>query len=109
VIFGDGEQSRDFTFVADAVLANLLAAGAPSDRCGRAYNVGGGRAATVREIARIIAEIMGVSDPPRFLPERAGDVKHSLASTAAVEEALGFRAEVTLEEGLRRTRPGASV
>jgi len=109
VIFGDGEQSRDFTFVADAVLANLLAAGAPSDRCGRAYNVGGGSAATVREIARIIAEAMDVTKPPTFAPERAGDVKHSLASTEAVEAALGFRAEISLEEGLRRTRPGASV
>ena len=109
LIFGDGEQSRDFTFVADAVLANLLAAGAPSERCGRAYNVGGGSAATVLEIARIISEAMGVSAPPTFAKARAGDVKHSLASTAAVEEALGFRAEVSLEEGLRRTRPGASA
>jgi nucleoside-diphosphate-sugar epimerase len=109
VIFGDGEQSRDFTFVADAVLANLLAAGAPSDRCGRAYNVGGGSAATVREIARLIAEAMDVTKPPTFAPERAGDVKHSLASTEDVEAALGFRAEISLEEGLRRTRPGANV
>lgn len=108
VIFGDGQQSRDFTYVADAVLANLLAAGAPSDRCGRAYNVGGGRAATVLDIARIIGELMGVSAPPTLAPERAGDVKHSLASTEKIEEALGFRAEVSLEEGLRRTRPGAS-
>jgi UDP-glucose 4-epimerase len=61
----------------------------------------------VREIARIIAEAMGISKPPTFEPERAGDVKHSLASTEAVEAALGFRAEISLEEGLRRTRPGA--
>lgn len=108
VIFGDGEQSRDFTFVADAVLANLLAAGAPSNVCGRAYNVGGGSAATVREIAEIIMNTMGKNtQSPTFAPERAGDVKHSLASTEAAEAALGFRAEISLEEGLRRTRPGA--
>jgi nucleoside-diphosphate-sugar epimerase len=105
VIFGDGEQSRDFTFVADAVLANLLAAGAPASRTGRAYNVGAGQAATVKDLAIAIGKIMGVTEAPKYAPVREGDVMHSLASTADVEEALGFRAQVTLEEGLRRTRP----
>jgi nucleoside-diphosphate-sugar epimerase len=104
-IFGDGSQSRDFTFVEDAVRANLLAAGAPVERCGRAYNVGSGRAATVVDLARAIAALMGVTSQPRFEPARAGDVMRSLASTADAEEALGFRAAVMLEEGLRRTRP----
>jgi UDP-N-acetylglucosamine 4-epimerase len=104
-IFGDGSQSRDFTFVEDAVRANLLAAGAPADRCGRAYNVGSGRAATVVDLARAIAALMGVTAEPKFEPARAGDVMRSLASTADAEEALGFRAAVMLEEGLRRTRP----
>jgi nucleoside-diphosphate-sugar epimerase len=108
VIFGDGEQSRDFTYVADAVLANLLAAGAPASRAGRAYNVGAGQAATVKDLAIAIATIMGVTEAPKFEPAREGDVKHSLASTADVEEALGFHAQVTLDEGLRRTRPPAA-
>jgi nucleoside-diphosphate-sugar epimerase len=103
VIFGDGQQSRDFTFVADVVRANLLAAGAPPARCGRAYNVGAGHTATVLDLALAIGRLTGVSEAPRHVPVREGDVKHSLASTADVEEALGFRAEITLEEGLRRT------
>lgn len=104
-IFGDGAQSRDFTFVADAVRANLLAAGAPASRCGRAYNVGAGRTASVLELATAISDVMGVSLPPKHEPPRAGDVRHSLASTADAEEALGYVAQVTLLEGLSQTRP----
>lgn len=105
-IFGDGEQSRDFTFVDDVVSANLLAAGAPTERCGRAYNVGAGRGTTVNELAAEICRIMGVAEAPLHMPDRAGDVKHSLASTADAEKALGFRAVVALAEGLRRIAEG---
>jgi nucleoside-diphosphate-sugar epimerase len=104
-IYGDGEQCRDFTFVEDAVLANLLAAGAPSSACGRAYNVGCGTSTTVRELALAIGRVMGVPLEPKHVPARAGDVMRSLASTEDAERALGFVARVPLEEGLRRTRP----
>ncbi len=107
VIYGDGEQSRDFTFVADAVAANLLAAQAPAAACGRAYNVAFGRRMTVGELAgrvRTLAQEAGVAAPePRHEPERPGDVRHSLAAIDAAREALGFDPQVDLEEGLGRS------
>lgn len=103
VIHGDGEQSRDFTWVGDAVLANLLAAGAPAEACGRAYNVARGERTTVKDLAERVRELIGAGAPPRHEPPRPGDVRHSQADTSAAEARLGFRAEVGLREGLERT------
>ena len=103
VIHGDGEQSRDFTWVGDAVMANLLAAGAPAAACGRAYNVARGERTTVKELAARVRELVGGGLPPRHEPPRPGDVRHSQADTSAAEAALGFRAAVGLAEGLERT------
>ncbi|HEX6863523.1 MAG TPA: SDR family oxidoreductase [Thermoanaerobaculia bacterium] len=103
VIHGDGEQSRDFTWVGDAVLANLMAAGAPAEACGRAYNVARGEGTTVKELAARVRELVGSGAPPRHEPPRAGDVRHSQADTSAAEAGLGFRAGVGLREGLERT------
>jgi nucleoside-diphosphate-sugar epimerase len=103
-INGDGTQSRDFTFVADAVAANLLAAGAGPEACGKAFNVAGGRRASVLELAELIRKIAG-GPPPRFAPPRPGDVLHSLADLSASGSLLGYRPAVGLEEGLRRTAP----
>jgi nucleoside-diphosphate-sugar epimerase len=103
VIHGDGEQSRDFTWVGDAVLANLLAAGAPAEACGRAYNVARGEGTTVKELAARVRELVGGGLPPRYEPPRPGDVRHSQADPSAAEARLGFRAEVSLREGLERT------
>jgi nucleoside-diphosphate-sugar epimerase len=112
LIHGDGGQSRDFTFVEDAVTANLLAAGAGREACGRAFNVAGGRRASVLELAELIRGIAG-GPPPRFGPPRPGDVLHSLADLSASESLLGYRPAVGLEEGLRRTaqafRPAAAA
>jgi len=102
-IHGDGEQSRDFTFVADAVRANLLAAAAPSDACGRAYNVAGGRRTTINELAREIRSLVGSGPVPVHAEPRPGDVRHSAADLAAAAQALGYRPEVELREGLERT------
>ena len=103
IIFGDGEQSRDFTYVSDVVRANLLAAGAPPSAWGRAYNVAPGAGATVNGLARaILAECKGGPDPVHQ-PARQGDILHSRADSSAAEATLAFRAEVTLEEGIRRT------
>ncbi|HMB51938.1 MAG TPA: SDR family oxidoreductase [Thermoanaerobaculia bacterium] len=103
-VHGDGEQSRDFTYVADAVAANLLAAGAPPAATGCAYNVAAGRRTTVNELAAAVArQVGGEVPPPVHGPERPGDVKHSLADLTAVGDGLGYAAEVTLEEGLRRS------
>ena len=103
VIHGDGEQSRDFTWVGDAVLANLLAAGASAAACGRSYNVARGEATTVNELAERVRELVGSGALPRHEPPRPGDVRHSQADTSAAEARLGFRAEVGLREGLERT------
>jgi nucleoside-diphosphate-sugar epimerase len=103
VIFGDGEQSRDFTFVSDVVRANLLAAGAPEGAWGRAYNVARGGGVTVNALARAIRDACGGGPEPVHAPERRGDILHSRADSSAAASAFGFRAEVTLEEGIRRT------
>jgi nucleoside-diphosphate-sugar epimerase len=102
-IHGDGEQSRDFTYVVDAVEANLLAAGAPAAACGRAYNVAAGRRTTINELAHAVGAAAGVALDPEHGPERPGDVRHSLADSGAAAEALGFRAAVALANGLEQT------
>ena len=104
VIFGDGRQSRDFTFVADAVSANLLAAGADASCCGRAYNVAGGRRTTLLELARLVGEAAGDPREPRHAPARPGDVRHSLADLTLAQEALGYSPEFALPEGLAIAR-----
>jgi len=100
VIFGDGEQSRDFTFVRDAVSANLLAASADAGCCGRAYNVAGGRGTSLLELARLVGESVGTPRPPRHEAPRAGDVRHSLADLTLSRGSLGYSPEFDLPEGL---------
>ena len=102
VVYGDGEQSRDFTFVADAVAANLLAAGAPAASCGAAYNVGGGARTTVNELARLVAEAVGGAPGARREPARAGDVAHSLADLGRVAARLGYMPSVNLAHGVKQ-------
>jgi len=103
-IFGDGEQSRDFTFVGDAVQANLRAALAPVSSCGRSYNVGGGRRVTVNELAEQISSLLAVPHAVDLLPPRAGDVLHSLASLDQTTPGIGYVPGVPLAEGLKRAR-----
>lgn len=102
-IYGDGEQARDFTFVADAVAANLGAALAPKEACGRAYNVGAGASTTVNQLAQLIRELHGDGADPEHLPPRQGDVRFSLADISAAREAFGYQPRVTVREGLGRT------
>jgi nucleoside-diphosphate-sugar epimerase len=108
VVFGDGEQSRDFTFVLDALRANLLAAGAPAVACGRSYNVATGRATTLNELARLIYDGATGGLAPRYENSRAGDVKHSLAALARSEAGLGYSPQYDLEAGIRQTRTAFS-
>jgi nucleoside-diphosphate-sugar epimerase len=100
VIYGDGSQTRDFTFVADAVEANLLAAGAAPDACNRAFNVAGGNRTSVRELAHAVCEAVGGGPEPRLEAPRAGDVLHSAADLTRAAE-IGFAPRVALAEGLR--------
>ncbi|HEV8628836.1 MAG TPA: SDR family oxidoreductase [Thermoanaerobaculia bacterium] len=102
-IHGDGEQSRDFTYVGDAVAATVLAAGAPVVACGRAYNVAGGVRVTMNELATTISALAGSTAPPRHGPPRAGDVRHSQADLTAVRRELGYAPRVPLAAGLRAT------
>lgn len=109
LIYGDGEQSRDFTFVADAVEANLLAAAAHTDACGRAYNVAAGHRSTVRQLAEDILSIVGRGGEIRYDPPRPGDVAHSLADLTAIRAALGYEPRYDLTSGLRETFASLNV
>jgi UDP-glucose 4-epimerase len=101
-INGDGQQSRDFTFVADAVRANLLAADAPKAP-GFVINVAGGQRVSLLDLLAALQKITGTSVPPAHGPARAGDVRHSLADLGRARDLLGFEPAVSLEDGLRRT------
>lgn len=103
-IFGDGQQSRDFTYVTNAVLANLLAGSSPKRLSGEVFNIGAGYAVTLVELFRMIAERTGMPHvSPTFAPARAGDVRHSLADVGAAAESLGYRPITSLDEGLDAT------
>jgi len=104
VIHGDGEQSRDFTYVADAVAANLAAAGAPAAACGAAYNVARGERTTVNQIAELVARLSGADVAPLHTDPRPGDVKHSLADMSRSATHLHFEAREPLEAGLQHSR-----
>lgn len=103
LIHGDGQQTRDFTFIGDVVRANLLAARAP-DASGQAVNVAGGRRISLLELYRLVAEACGRTDiAPRHGPPRAGDVRDSLAAVERAERYLGWKPQVPLTEGIART------
>jgi len=101
-IYGDGEQSRDFTYVANVVSANLLAADAP-DAAGRVLNIAAGSSETVNELADTIGRLMERPVEKQYEPGRAGDVPASWADLRAAKEAIGYAPDVTFEEGLERT------
>jgi len=102
-IFGDGEQRRDFTFVTDAVAANLLAAGAPSEAAGRAFNVAAGGEVSVNELAERLCRLSDARPEVLHVAPREGDVRESRADLSRSRRELGFEPQVSLEEGLRRT------
>jgi UDP-glucose 4-epimerase len=104
VINGDGEQGRDFTYVDNAVRANLLALDAPAEKvAGRVFNIACGERHTLNETYRILAYLLDFAREPIYGPDRAGDVRDSLADIAAASEAFGYKPTVGFEEGLRRT------
>ena len=102
MIFGDGEQSRDFTYVEDVAELNLKAARAPN-AAGRMYNGGNGCRITLNQAWTLLQQIEGVQIPPLYGPPRAGDVKHSQADTTAAIRDLGHAPRFSFEEGMRRT------
>lgn len=104
VIFGDGEQSRDFTYVEDVAALCIKASQAPAALVsGKVYNAGNGGRFTLNETWRTLCAIEGVDIAPEYGPDRAGDVKHSQADTTAAVRDLGHSPRFSIEEGLRRT------
>ncbi|RMG35533.1 MAG: SDR family oxidoreductase [Planctomycetota bacterium] len=101
-IFGDGKQSRDFTFVANVVTANLLAADAPNVS-GRVYNVACGHSLSVLELLQKICDLLGVPCDPEFAPPRPGDVRDSWADIRAAARDLRYAPIVDFDTGLKQT------
>ncbi len=103
-IFGTGEQGRDFTFIANAVSANLLAAGAAKEKIGgRTFNVACGGRHTLNETYGILAQLLEFRQEPEYGPPRLGDITDSEADISAAREAFGYEPLVGFEEGLKRT------
>ncbi len=101
VIFGDGEQSRDFTPVENVVQANLLAAGSVGG-AGQAFNVACGRASTLNQVAAWLNDILGTRLSPEYAPPRPADIRHSYASIAKAEAVLGYRPRADIRGGLEQ-------
>ncbi len=108
-LFGDGTQSRDFTFVENAVHANLLAAVAPAATQGQVINVACGTRFSLLTLLERMASIMGVDYEPEFMPTRPGDVRDSEADIRAAAALIGDSVQVSFEEGLRRTLQAMQV
>ncbi len=104
IIFGDGEQGRDFTYVENVVQANLQASEAPAARVsGNLFNIACGRRHTLNETFAVIARLLGRNAMPEYAPERPGDVRDSIANIDAARTAFGYAPEASFEEGIRRT------
>ena len=103
-IFGDGKQSRDFTYIDNVASANLLACRAETGKvAGKVINVATGRRTDLYQTFLILKRLTGYNGDVKYGPERAGDVKHSLADISRAEQFLGYKPTVHFEEGLRRT------
>jgi UDP-glucose 4-epimerase len=100
-VYGDGEQTRDFTFVSDVVEANLLAYARGSEP-GAVFNIGGGARTSVNEVLRIMGEMTGRSVRTRLRPASAGDVRHTGADTTRALQRLGYRPRVALQDGIAK-------
>ena len=99
-IYGDGEQTRDFTYVGDAVAANLAAA--ERGRDGTVYNIGGGERASVNRVVEILEEVSGRRAKRSYHDRQAGDVRHTWADVSRAERELGFAPRVDLRDGIKR-------
>lgn len=103
-IFGDGESSRDFTYIDNAVSANLLACSAPAAECaGRVFNCATGRRITLNQTFEALKPLTGYKGAIQYAPERGGDIKHSLADITLAQKHLGYKVLVNFEDGLCRT------
>jgi len=99
-IFGDGEQTRDFVYVADVVRANLLAV-ETRQAAGQVFNIGTGHQISINQLFESLCGVLGCDVEPNYAPPRAGDIVHSLSSPERAKNILGWQAEIGLEEGLQ--------
>ncbi|HSL98516.1 MAG TPA: SDR family oxidoreductase [Candidatus Limnocylindria bacterium] len=102
-VYGDGLQTRDFTYIDNVVRVNLLACKASKEACGRVFNIACGERVSLLEILEIIYGLAGRRVPPRFEPPRPGDVRDSLADISLARDLLGYEPMVPFPEGLSRT------
>jgi nucleoside-diphosphate-sugar epimerase len=102
-IFGDGEQTRDFTFIGNVIQANLNACRAPAEAFGRAFNVACGERISLNELARKIGELVGNEVEAEHTDPREGDIRHSVAGIDLARRLLAYEPSIDLNEGLRRT------
>jgi UDP-glucose 4-epimerase len=102
-IFGDGEQTRDFCYIANVVNANLLAAATPRKLEGEVVNIAGGRRISLNDLVKEIGRVLGKKMDVRYLDPRPGDVRHSLADIALAKELIGYEPTVTWENGISPT------
>jgi UDP-glucose 4-epimerase len=103
VVFGDGEQTRDFCHIDNTVRANLLAAGTSRKLEGQVINIACGERTSLNQLLRYIGELAGASLEPEYRPGRLGDVRDSLADIRAARELVDYEPKVDIREGLRRT------
>lgn len=102
VIYGDGEQSRDFTYVLDNVNASLLAC-STNAAAGKVFNIACGKRTTLNELVEILNNILETDIKPVYTDPQPGDVKHSMADISRARKALGFEPEFRFEDGLKQT------
>jgi UDP-glucose 4-epimerase len=103
-VYGDGEQTRDFTYVGNVIEGNLLAANAPPERVsGEVFNLAVGGQYSLNTLLKELQAIIGSDVTPIYTDPRPGDIRHSRADITKAEESLGFHSETSFEEGLRRT------
>lgn len=98
-IYGDGEQSRDFTYIENAIEANLKACLAPKEACGQAYNVAYGEKFTVNQVYNLMCEQLGIALTPKYVAPRPGDIKHSLADIKKAKKLLNYKPDWSFTEG----------
>ncbi|MBN1464944.1 SDR family oxidoreductase [candidate division KSB1 bacterium] len=100
IIFGDGLQSRDFSYVDNVILANILATQAPREACGQVFNIACGKRTTLIDLYKKICELLDIHREPKYVETRAGDVKHSLADISRAREFLGYEPKYDVFQGL---------
>ena len=105
IIYGDGEQTRDFIHISDVVRANLLAA-TVADAVGGSFNIGAGERVSLNQLLRIASELLGAEAQPEYQPARAGDIRDSVADISLARRALGFAPQMSLRAGLAELLAG---